>query len=249
MSLIGMQTALAAIIRHPRASYQWNPEVFLKPFDLSVSELRVIESLSQHQELNKYGHGQADARLEVMSNHVDRVPRFIPKRVLKNIWFDLFEPAAIYRKSDLKGYFETSIAFLNFLREDKEARKRLKRSSPVFIFDLIAFEIAELELSRHLCLDTPLNKESVLSHPHFRVVDFEFDIPGWLNKPEEDDVSAFTRPLTLVFVRVENKFPKIYEIHKEFKNYLLSQISEGPVQVASESIKKDLKTMGLIAKM
>lgn len=245
MSLIGLQSAVAAIIRHPRAKYDWKGN-FLDTFDLTSSERRIVEKLSLHEELNKYGHGQADARLEVMMNHVDRVPRFIPQRVLKNIWFDLFEPTAIYKKSDLAGHFEMSLAFLNFLLTDMNARKRLKRSCPIFIFDMIKFEIAELELSRYYLEDPALIEGSVVNNPHFRVMDFEFDIPGWLANPQEEDLESFVRPLTLAFVKGEKVFPKMFEITSEFKEFLLSQIGVGPRLEASEAMKSDLKKMGLI---
>lgn len=245
MSLIGLQTAVAAIIRHPRKTYDWKPEVFLKQFDLDKNELQIVETLSKHQELNKYGHGQADARLEVMLNHIDRVKRFVPSRVMKNIWFDLYEPTAIYTKSDLKGYFETSIAFLNFLKTNKEAVKRLKRSSPPFIFDMISFEIAELELSRPYCIDKPLLQGSILKHPHFRVVKLNFDLPAWLTSQSED-LSEFERPLILLFVRVEGKFPKIYEITSEFKSFLQGQIGEGTYIKENQSIRSSLKQMNLL---
>ncbi len=246
MSLHGFQTALAAIIRHPRLKYKWEPEVFFKNFELSGSERKIIETLSQHKELNKYGKDQANGRLEVMYNHCDRVPRQIPDRVLKNIWFDLFEPTIMKTPGDLKGSFETSLAFLNFLATDKEARKRLKRSAPYFIFDLIKFEIAELELSRPILLDAPLKAESVLSHPHFRVIDLEFDVPAWLASSEDEDEMKFERSMTLVFVKGSESYPKIFEITPEYRNFLLSQISGEQSIDMSVAMKSDLVKMGLI---
>jgi hypothetical protein len=245
MSLIGLQSAVAAIIRHPRAKYDWKPEQFLKSFELTIPERRIVEKLSRHEELNKYAHGQAEGRLEVMLNHVDRIPKFIPDRVLKNIWFDLYEPTSIYTKSDLEGHYASSLGFLKFLLENKDARKRLKRSAPFFIFDLLTFEIAELELSRPLLVDTPLIENSLLSTPHFRVLDLEYDVPAWLCKVDQEDLEEFQRHLTLVFVKREEFFPRMYEITKEVKAFLLSQIGQSaPVELSSQ-MKSDLVTMGL----
>lgn len=208
MSLHGLQTAVAAIIRHPRAKYEWKSE-FLDTFDLNPQERRVVEKLSRHEELNKYGRDQANARIEVMLNHCVRIPSWVPDRVLKNIWMDLYEPASIYNESDLKGRFESSIAFSKFLLANKDARKRLKRSAPYFIFDLIAFEIAELELSRPILVDPPLCENSPLI-PSFRIVDLEFDIPKWLRDVENENLNEFEREMTLVFVRDRPFFPRIF---------------------------------------
>ena len=245
MSLLGFQTAVAACIRHPRVSYEWKSD-FLDKFELTDPERKIVEKLSRHEELNKYGHDQAKGRLETTLNHIDRVPNFIPDRVLKNIWFDLYEPTAIFVQSDLKGEREMSISFLKFLLASKDAQKRLRRCTPFFINDLIEFEIAELELCRDLRSNPPLCAGSTINNPNFRIVDLDFDTPGWLGNPEEEDVTKFERSLTLAFVRNKTVFPKMYEITKEFKTFLLSQIGEGEIKEASSEMKSDLVKMGLI---
>lgn len=248
MSLIGLQTAVAAIIRHPRIKNKWDPQEFLSRFDLTVSERRIVEKLSLHKELNKYAKGQAEERFEVMKNHCDRIPRFVSNRVLKNIWFDLFEPIAMYAKSDLRGNYESSLSFLNFLLVDKNAQKRLKRSAPQFIFDMIKFEIAELELSRPLLNDPPLAEGSLLSHSHFRIVEFDYDLPTWLNEEDIDDLESLPekRPVILLFVKSEY-FPKIFEIHGEFKDFLESQLGSGVPLKASKEMKENLRKIDLLS--
>ncbi len=248
MSLIGFQSAAAAIIRCPRQTYNWKPEQFLKDFDLSSDERKIIMKLSQHDELNKYGTEQAHGRWEVCMRHCDRVPEYVPDRVLKNIWFQLFEPKNLYASSDLNGYFANSIQFMDFLLTDKDARKRLRRSSPDFIFDMIAFEKAELELARPLTQDPALHPKSKLSHPHFRIVDLSFDIPALIENPDVEDSAEFERKHTLVFIRSEDKYaPRIFEINASMRSFLLDQYAGGSAHVPSSEIKADLLTMGLLS--
>ena len=247
MSLLGLQSAVAAIIRSPRRTYDWNPEFFLKDFELAPDERKIVLKLSRHEELNKYGKDQAKGRWEIMLRHCDRVPFFVPDRVLRNIWFDLFEPRHLYAKSDLGGYFESSLLFLEFLQTDKDARKRLKRSAPFFIFDIIAFEIAELELVRPLLQDPPLHAKSVLTHPHFRIVELTFDIPALITDPDIENRPEFERPLSLVFVRDPQEMgPRIYEITSPMRAFLKDQLADAQANPPTEAMQADLVTMRLM---
>lgn len=242
MSLYGLQSAIASIIRCPHERYQWDPDQFLKDFELTSQERESVNQLIKHPELNKYGDDQARDRWEKMLRHCDNVPNFVPDRVLKNIWFDLFEPQSLTVKSDLRGLYESSISFLKFLLNDEQARRKLESHCGDYIFDLIAFEIAELELSRPLTDDPPLRKDSILAHPHFRVVDFSYDIPLLLSLGDEpENISDLNREFSLAFVRDPRQIaPRVFEITEDLRTFLLSQTVQFDLSA--------LRSMGLLKK-
>ena len=136
---------------------------------------------------------------------------------------------------------------MKFLLQSKDAQKRLKRSAPYFINELIKLEIAELELTRYLPDEQTLAPGAVISNPNFRVIDLRFDIPGWLagGDAEDEDLSQFERSLTLALVKGQDPYPRIYEITPEFKQMLLSQLGVVSCGVITPEALKDMKAMGL----
>lgn len=247
MSLQGLQSSVAALIRCPKQSHKWDPNEFFKEFDLNSQELKTVLALADHDEINKYGSEQADHRWELLKKHLDFILRFVDEEVLEDICFGLYEPKAMRNRSDLNGHCAYSLQFLRFLLSDPQAHAWVCQEAPDYIDDLIRFEIVQLELSRPISDDPQLCAYSPLAHPHFRILDLEYDIPLLIREGHQSN-EILKRSATLLFIRHETRIlPRIFEITPAIKDYLHAQISPRTPLELTPSIKADLQTMGMLA--
>lgn len=248
MSLAGFQSGIAALIRLPIENREKNLKKFLSEYELTDQEYSHLTALAKHEELNKYGNEQAQQRFGSIEKRAGRLTSTVNKEVLRDLWFNHFEPSARTHETDIEGRWAFTIGFLRFLVGNSHARKVLKKKAPVFTEDLIRFQIAETELSRPLLDDPELNPKSSLSHSQFRVLDLKYDIPALLPKlidkgskarAQKRDVSV------LVLRRGTAQTPRVFEIDQKMRDFLLANLEKGKIPSADAEIKENLSGIGL----
>ena len=250
MSQAGTQAAIAALIRNPKSAQGKKFRHYISQFSLTESEAAAVAALAKNSEVKKYGREQAEGRFELMMRSFMRINRVLDESLIYELWQDLFEPQALRVKSDYGGRNEYSLSFLRFLTTDMECRRILHDQDLPLLWDLLAFEIAELELGCAVPSSVELKQGSSLRHSHFRVLDLQFDVPAFIQSGY-DVTQSFARKFILLLVREDASIqPRIFHIERSMRDFLLgSLMTEGPhleVPHMTQEMQGDLHHMHLL---
>lgn len=247
MSYLDMQRAAALLVRDPKRYRAQDLGALFDRFSLTQKEKNTLEWMSSHSLVSKYAHSMSDIRKLVGLRGIQFSKRFIPKKMLDEIWTNLFEPQALQVKS-----YHTAFEFTRFLISNKTAQGKLAETCPPFIFDLLEFERAQSRLRCYELPNFPLPpKGSRIRTPYFEVLQLKRDIPLFISKlqksPLEEKVAPDVRSVELLLIRRSN-YPntRCFEISMEVVDFLKSEMKTPGIKPFPKGYQ-DLVEVGLCA--
>jgi hypothetical protein len=246
MSLAQMQSALAVIVRYPTSFAGEALSDLLSQYDLSAGEIEALRELAENRELGKFGLGIQEMRSEIVSLRLPLLKRVVPEETLLAIFSEEFEPLATeVANRDLV------LEFLTFLQEDEQARSLLEGFHKPYVWDFIAFEKAQLEISRDdwYGLDSP-QAGSPLATKALYLLDLFHDLPGFLSALQsqeriELEPEPATRRTFVLLVRAKNDLGyRLFELEPETFFFLKGALA-GRCDLSLPSSYSDLVGAGL----
>ena len=232
MSLIGFQTAMAALIRRPPQNRPEPVAALFAGCELTAPERNALEQMARIDELNKYAGELSDKRWQLIERHLVRVSQFIDQDLLYELWLLHYEPQAMRITSDMAGGSDFSLGFLRFLQTDEEARAMIARQAPPFIWDLMAYEQAEIEVSALVHRGGIPSAAALVRHNRFRVLRLNHDLSALISQTRahgEKPSEAPARAVRYVVVGEKGrKIPRVFEVDEPLAQALSGQLKEQP---------------------
>ena len=236
MSLYGFQSAVATLIRRPPVNRGDSLDALFAEFNLTVTERRKLHQMALIEELNKYAMELCDRRWISIEKHLLRIPKYIDIDLLHDLWLMQYEPSAMRIAGDIGGASSFSLEFLRFLQKSPQAREAISQENPPdFIWDLLAYEEAEIEVTALTHPGPSLAADAVVQNNRFRVLHLMHDMADLVGLPTQSREGGDELPQVAVretwYVLVGSKasnFPRLFEVDEFFALALESQLQEHP---------------------
>lgn len=226
MSAIGLQRAIALLIRLPETNRGQELDGFLDRFELTPAERAQASKLAATYDVAKFGRIMGGVREGKVMRLLKHSRAYIPDETIREIWERHFEP-----KATSVRYNELPTAFLEFLVSDPAAKTLLLGSAAPFVFDLLRFELAQGKFQmKHFRSIRPVLPGSCLAHSDFVTLSLDYDIQAFRarlirEKPEPGSLSAERRDVRLLFLRKIGTYDcRIFETDGETNAFLESEL-------------------------
>lgn len=261
MTLIGLQSALAYVIRFNNEATRKNLDEIVALYDLSLDEKETLAHVAAQQRVKAYSEEMYIARYRITLDALGFLTDLVDNNKLRQLWEEEFDPKHL----DVV-YEDLVIEFTNFLLTDERGLALITTNTPAYSLDVVKYMHAVFTFSHNHLPKSPRQREqSHLSDRAFTILDLDHDVRAYCTTMLDrmphvhDNAHAAEhcgehelppppsrKKISLLFIAsdVKTEF-RSFEIDQELKSFLQGECDEALERKNLPPCFGDLVSLGL----